>query len=101
MHRQEKKLGSFLADELQGKVDQHLTVVFGDAAEKKAQPMNIASRFTVQAPMVVAVGGLHCSGERGSFGRRFAVVEEHIERDIEGEGKFRNLRLGALDEGET
>ena len=88
MHRQEKKLGSFLADELRGEVDQHLTVVFGDAAEKKAQPMNIASRLTIQAPVVVPVGGLNSLRERRSFGRRFAVVEEDIEGDVEGKGEF-------------
>src|ERR1700758_211078 len=83
-----KKLSLFLADQLRGEVDQHLAVVLADAAEKKAQPMNIASRFAFEAPLVVAVGGLHCSRERGGFGRRLAVVEEEVERDVESKGEF-------------
>src|SRR5215467_5614882 len=82
-----RSLVFLLPDELRSEVDEHLAVALADAAEEKAQLMDVAGRLAVEAP-VVAIGGLHGLWKRRSFGRRFAVVKKMVERDVQRQSEF-------------
>src|SRR5205823_414206 len=81
------------ADELGGEVNQHKAVALADAAEKQAQPVHIASRLAVQAP-VVAVGILDRLRQRRRFGRLLPIVEKVVQGNFQRLGEFFQGRQG-------
>ena len=83
----EEKL-ALLANQLASEVNEHLAVVLADAAEEKNEALKVTSGVALEAPVVMAVGGLNRLRESGSFGRGFTVIEKQVEGDVERESEF-------------
>src|SRR6266567_2761063 len=84
--RQKPESGALLADQLESHVHDQLAIVLVDAAEQRPQAVEETRVFTLAAPVVALQ--LNPLGEGRRFGRRFAVVEQLVERNFESSSQL-------------